>query len=36
LISNEILDEQDAATQHEELEVTFGPGDDEAPFGPAL
>jgi DNA-directed RNA polymerase subunit omega len=29
LISHEILDAQDASTEDEELEVTFGLGDDE-------
>lgn len=30
LISQEMLDEQDASTEDERLEVTFGIGDDEA------
>ncbi len=30
LISEEMLDEQDASTEDERLEVTFGIGDDEA------
>ncbi len=30
LISEEMLDEQEAATEDERLEVTFGMGDDEA------
>jgi hypothetical protein len=30
LISYEMLDEQDASTEDERLEVTFGIGDDEA------
>ncbi len=30
LISEEMLDEQDASSQDERLEVTFGIGDDEA------
>ena len=33
LISHEILDEQEAATQDEELQVTFGLGDDESGDG---
>ena len=36
LVSHEILDEQEASTEDEELEVTFGLGDDEAPVGPAI
>ena len=30
LVSHEILDEQEAATQDDELQVTFGLGDDES------
>jgi DNA-directed RNA polymerase subunit omega len=30
LVSEEMLDEQDASTEDERLEVTFGIGDDEA------
>tara|TARA_B100000315_G_scaffold251877_2_gene287510 strand:- start:1416 stop:1586 length:171 start_codon:yes stop_codon:yes gene_type:complete len=36
LVSHEILDEQEASTEDEELEVTFGLGDDQAPGGPAI
>ena len=33
LVSHEILDEQEAATQDDELQVTFGVGDDDSREG---
>ena len=33
LVSHEILDEQEAATQDDELQVTFGVGDDDSGDG---
>ena len=36
LVSHEILDERDASSEDEELQITFGLGDDEAPAGPAI